>query len=252
MKVLYLDESGDHDLVNIDPAYPVFVLGGVILDRTYARTVMEPRVRAFKTHWFGTDQIVLHSVDIARGKRGFERLRSDRAFRVEFLAALSDLMEELDYRVVACVIHKDRHVERYGRDAPDPYAVALDVVVERFCLEIGDRLDGGAVYAERRRPDLDHGLDAAWERLRANGTPRLNEDGTGLIDERIIGFGLKAKSLNLVGLQLADLVISPIGRHQTGLDTHDNRNIVQRKVCRDRLGRVEGYGLVVLPAPGKK
>ena len=29
MKVLFLDESGDHNLSVIDPQYPMFVLGGV-------------------------------------------------------------------------------------------------------------------------------------------------------------------------------------------------------------------------------
>lgn len=32
MKYLFLDESGSHDLAVIDPAYPVFVLGGAIID----------------------------------------------------------------------------------------------------------------------------------------------------------------------------------------------------------------------------
>ena len=36
MKVLFLDESGDHNLSIIDPQYPLFVLGGVIVDRDYA------------------------------------------------------------------------------------------------------------------------------------------------------------------------------------------------------------------------
>ena len=38
MKILYLDESGDHSLSVIDPQYPVFVLGGVIVDVGYAAT----------------------------------------------------------------------------------------------------------------------------------------------------------------------------------------------------------------------
>ncbi len=247
MKVLYLDESGDHDLVKIDPTYSVFVIGGIIVDRTYARTVMEPKVREFKLEWFGVEEIILHSVDIARAKKGFERLRSDRVFREAFLTALSELMQELDYQVVACVIHKDRHVAKYGKRALDPYGVGLEIVVERFCFEVGDTTDGGIIYAEKRRADLDHGLDVAWERLRANGTYRLNKHRLGQIDERIIGLSLKAKSVNIAGLQLADLVISPVARNQMGLYTHDNWDIVKSKMCKDRFGRVEGYGLVVLP-----
>jgi 23S rRNA U2552 (ribose-2'-O)-methylase RlmE/FtsJ len=37
MKVLFLDESGDHNLSVIDPQYPLFVLGGVIMDLDYAK-----------------------------------------------------------------------------------------------------------------------------------------------------------------------------------------------------------------------
>ena len=247
MKVLFLDESGDHDLANINPDYPVFVIGGIIVDRTYARTVMEPRVREFKREWFGSENIVLHSADIARAKNGFERLRVDRSFREAFLGALSALMRELDYEVVACVIHKDRHVAKYGARALDPYDFGLEIVVERFCFEIGDNIDGGLIVAEKRRHDLDHGLDVAWERLRIRGTYQLNRHRRGQIDERIIGLNLKAKSVNIAGLQLADLVISPIGRHAMGLHTHDNWDIVRSKMCQDRHGRVEGYGLVVLP-----
>lgn len=252
MKVMYLDESGDHDLSSIDSSYPVFVIGGIIVERTYARTVMEPRVRAFKRLWFGTDGIVLHAADIVRGKRGFERLRTDRGCREAFLPALSDLMRDLDYRVVACVVRKDRYVAASGDSAQDPYDLGSKVVVERFCMEIGGAIDGGIVYAEKRRPDLDHALDVAWEALRAEGTDRLNEQRRGIVDERIIGFSLKAKGVNLAGLQLADLAVSAIGRRYAGLATHDNWDIVKGKLCRDERGRGEGYGLVVLPDRAQK
>jgi hypothetical protein len=33
VKVMFLDESGDHNLTVIDPQYPIFVLGGIIADR---------------------------------------------------------------------------------------------------------------------------------------------------------------------------------------------------------------------------
>lgn len=250
VKMLYLDESGDHDLVNITPDASVFVLGGIILDRTYARTVLEPRVRDFKFEWFGTDRIILHSIDISRATRGFERLRTDRGFRTAFLAALSAVMAELDYKVLACVIHKDQHIAKYGKRAFDPYDLGLEILVERFCAEIGDTPDGGIIYAEKRRSDLDHGLDVAWERLRAHGTGHFTAQRRSQVDKRIIGLGLKAKSVNIAGLQLADLVISPIRRHHLGLRTHDNWDIIRDKLCADSQGRVAGYGLVVLPKQG--
>jgi hypothetical protein len=36
LKALYLDGSGDHDHVTVDPRYPLSALGGVIVDQDYA------------------------------------------------------------------------------------------------------------------------------------------------------------------------------------------------------------------------
>ncbi|MBT4069358.1 MAG: DUF3800 domain-containing protein, partial [Candidatus Marinimicrobia bacterium] len=45
MKILFLDESGDHDLRIIDPQYPLFVLGGVIVEQAYAEGQMTEEVQ---------------------------------------------------------------------------------------------------------------------------------------------------------------------------------------------------------------
>lgn len=38
MKVMFLDESGDHNLSVIDQQYPLFILGGVIVEKEYAES----------------------------------------------------------------------------------------------------------------------------------------------------------------------------------------------------------------------
>ena len=35
MKIMFLDESGDHSLDKIDKSYPMFVLAGCIFDQEY-------------------------------------------------------------------------------------------------------------------------------------------------------------------------------------------------------------------------
>ena len=59
---------------------------------------------------------------------------------------------------------------------------------------------------------------------------------------------LKAKSVNIAGLQLADLVITPVGRQAMGLDPRGFWDIVAKKMCQ-KNGIVDGYGLVTLPKP---
>jgi Protein of unknown function (DUF3800) len=73
MKVLFLDESGDHNLSVIDPSYPLFVLGGVIMEEAYAREVLTPRLAEFKRQLFGREDIVLHTADITRNRNGSMR-----------------------------------------------------------------------------------------------------------------------------------------------------------------------------------
>ena len=131
MKVLFLDESGDHNLSVIDPQYPVFVLGGVIVDKDYAEGPLVEALNDFKQEFFGTGEIVLHTSDIVGNRNGFESLR-DPDFRDRFYLKLNKLMRSLPYQVVACAIRKDRHLERYGELAINPYSLSLSLVVERI------------------------------------------------------------------------------------------------------------------------
>ena len=134
MKVLFLDESGDHNLSKIDPQYPLFVLGGVVVDQTYAEGELSERLNRLKQGLFGRSDIVLHTADFVRNRNGFERMK-EPAFRQVVYRELNTLMKSLSYTVVACAIRKDEHLARYGLAALDPYMLSLDILVERFCFE---------------------------------------------------------------------------------------------------------------------
>jgi hypothetical protein len=243
VKLLFLDESGDHNLSVIDPQYPIFILGGVIVDERYAEGPLSSALDEFKQEVFGRTDIVLHTADITRNRNGFEQLK-DGDFRAKFYGRLNDLMRSLEYSVVACAIRKDAHLSRYGLAALDPYLLSLDILVERFCFEIGSISQGGAILAEKRDHVLDRELELAWLNLKIQGTRYVQASD---VDRRIVGLNLRAKHENIAGLQLADLVVSPIGRHLLGKIDKEDWNIVEKKFRRDRRGRVEGHGLVVLP-----
>lgn len=243
MKVLFLDESGDHNLAVIDPAYPLFVLGGVIVEQRYAEGSLEDALRDFKRRLFGRDDLILHTADITRNRNGFERLK-EREFRETFYRELNALLRSIPFQVVACVIRKDDHLRRYGVAALDPYMLSLDVLVERFCMEIGNVSSGGVIVAERRDATLDRELDIAWLNLKVQGTRYMKARD---IENRILGLNLRPKTANIAGLQLADLVVTPIGRKVLGKSIKEDYRIVEEKFRCSRTGQVEGYGLVVLP-----
>jgi len=56
------------------------------------------------------------------------------------------------------------------------------------------------------------------------------------------------KSSNSVGLQLADLMARPVGLHHIRPDQPNRAfDVVQQKFRRSPTGRIEGWGLKVLP-----
>jgi len=240
---MFLDESGDHSLSCIDPQYPVFVLGGIIVDQKYAEGELSQRIREFKRSLFNTDELTLHTADICRNRNGFERLK-EADFRQRFYTELNQLMSELQYQVVACVIRKDAHLARHGLAALDPYMLSLQVLVERFCFEIGNLAGGGVIIAEKRDPTLDHQLELAWLDLRIRGTNYLQ---AAKIQQRIVGLTLRKKADRIAGLELADLVVSPIGRAAIGKQPKQDYQIIESKFRKNHAGRYLGIGLTVLP-----
>ena len=69
--VVYVDESGDHGMVNIDPNYPVFVLAFCVFHKRHYSEMVVSALEKFKFNHFGHDQVVLHENEIRK-----ERARS--------------------------------------------------------------------------------------------------------------------------------------------------------------------------------
>lgn len=244
MLVLFLDESGDHNLRVGDRLYPVFVLGGVLVDDVYALGELEDEVRRFKRELCGRDDLVLHTADIARNRNGFGALVAP-AVRARFYERLNALVRSLRFETIACAAHKDVYVARHGVSAADPYAVGLRVLAEQLCHAVGGAPGTARIVAERRGPALDRQLDLTWAALRLQGAGSVTP---ATVRERIVGLEHRHKHENVAGLQLADLVVSPIGRHVLGKPAREDVRIVEEKLRRRAGGGgYLGIGLTVLP-----
>lgn len=214
-----------------------------MVDVEYAKGEMTERVNAFKRELFGTEEVVLHTADMVRNRKGFEQMARPE-FREQFYRKLNVLLSELKFQIVACAIRKDDHLSRYGFAAVDPYHLALEVLVERFCYEVGDRQDGGVIVAEKRGPILDRQLRLAWLTLKTRGTRYVQATQ---VTNRVRGLGLRGKQDNLAGLQVADLVVTPIGRSLLGKSSLVDYGVIQSKFRCNHRKEYGGVGLVVLP-----
>jgi len=88
----------------------------------------------------------------------------------------------------------------------DPEHVQL-----KRCAVAGAAVPAHPAYRQfRHHEDVDRERDIAWLNLKVQGTRYIQAKD---IESRVVGLNLRAKAENIAGLQLADLVVSPIGRN---------------------------------------
>ncbi|MDN5869414.1 MAG: DUF3800 domain-containing protein [Nitrococcus sp.] len=223
------------------PRIPLFVLTFCLIAKADYCSQVAPVVAGFKHRWFGHEAMILHAHEIRKEKGDF-RFLFDRAVRQQFMDELSDVMARLPYTLIASAIDKPR-LNRQHVDPDNPYAIAMQFCLERawlFLKEHGQSERETHVLVESRGRKEDADLELVCRRIC---------DGANAVGERLpFEVVFVDKKQNLPGLQLADLVCHPIGRHL--LKTQQvNRayDIIEKKFRRNREGKIEGYGLKFFP-----
>ncbi len=236
--IVYVDESGDHGRAS--PEYPVFVLAFCLFDKEVYASEFTTAVQRLKFKYFGHDTIVLHEREIRKALPPFECLRGQGP-REAFMNDLNALVESAPFKLVAAVIRKTKLEAQYA--SPDnPYHLAMQFGLERIAREL--RLTAASrpvhVVVEKRGRREDDELELAFRRVC---------DGDNFPREkwpmRIV---FAAKEGNYAGMELADLVARPIGRHILA-PTAPNRawEIIKLKLRRSPEGEILGWGIKSFP-----
>lgn len=239
--IIYADESGDHGLDSIDQQYPVFVLSFCIFKKTIYNQEIIPMLQNLKFQFFEHDMIVLHSHEI-RKARGPFKILVNRIIRQNFLEALNKLVENSLFTLISSVIDK-RELKKQYVDPDNPYSIALGFCLERAKLFLNrkgqtDRLTYLILESRGKREDDE--LELVFRRL-CQGENWRHET----LPFEII---FASKKFNSTGLQIADLMGQPIGRHILE-PNQSNRayDIIERKFDRNNSGKIEGWGLKIFP-----
>src|SRR5215471_10227540 len=128
--IVYADESGDHGLTSINPQHPVFVLAFCVVRKLIYIDSIVPAFQKLKFDFWGHDGVVLHSHEIRKEHGDFNILRNAEV-RMNFINQLNEVIEKADFTIIAAIIDKKRHVEKYVKPA-DPYEIALAFCMERL------------------------------------------------------------------------------------------------------------------------
>jgi hypothetical protein len=243
--ILFVDESGDHNLANIDDNFPVFCLAGCAFESNYYNGEVRKTVDEFKLRWWGRTEVDLHSREIRKCEGDFSFLH-DPAKKEAFYADLNGLVSSLRFRIIAIVILKNSHRDRYGPKAKHPYSLSLAFMLERYSKLIvrNGWAESGWILAESRGGDEDGALKAEYCRLVKQGTYYQSNLSN------ITSLWTEKKSANIAGLQIADLVAYPIAaKVLRPMMENKSLEILMEKFDVSPRGQILGFGLKIFPEP---
>ena len=240
--IIFADESGNPNLKTVDPNYPVFVFCCCVFRRQHYDATAAPAVAALKASHFGNPDVILRSHPIRRRLPPFD-FPGNPHQRAAFMADLTRIIAAADFTVIATVVDLARFQQRY------PVASAVDHLAFRQCIiRLTDLLQSRGqhelattIVIESRGQQDDNALLQEYQTLRQAA---LDSEQTPPNFE----LQFDPKGNNTAGVQIADLVAAPIGRHLAS-PQHRNRawDIISTKLYQSPQGQKDGWGLIRLP-----
>lgn len=237
---VFVDESGDHSLDPINLEYPVFVLAFCVF-RKDEYSAFIPRLHQLKFQFFGHDAVVFHEREIRKADGPFSFLVNSEV-RSRFFQELNALVADAPFQLIAAVIRKLDLRSKYIHPG-HPYSLALRFGLERLHSLLNSAGQRGRlthVVVERRGKREDNELELEFRRI----------CGGQNIKEAAFPFELVFvdKRANSCGLQIADLVARPIGRHILDPEAPNRAfDILAPKFYGTGAGGIRGRGLKCFP-----
>lgn len=208
---LFIDESGDHGLVHLDPSFPVFLLCGVLVSEDNY-TIIRSNINGVKSYFWKNKEVILHSRDIRKCEKEFQIL-FNLTVKADFYNQLNGIIKNSKYRVIASAINKEKYIKTYGKLSNDVYELALSFIIERAVFSLDEVKEPSKqleIIIEKRGRKEDKKLDEHFQRLLARGTNYIKAER---LKEIRIKITFKDKKENINGLQLTDLIAYPIARY---------------------------------------
>lgn len=188
MRLIYIDESGDHGTDNRNGDYPLFVLVACSFESSVYTRHFLPSMIEFKLRHWGHELAVLHEREICRPQGEFSFLLN-ASKRVAFLEDLSRLVRFSHAHVHAVAWDKRDSSRRFS------YGACLSHLLEELTDGEVDAPPPPVILESRGRHEDERTVKALCD---------LNLEKFGAI--RFVD-----KKANVAGLQLADLCARPIG-----------------------------------------
>lgn len=242
----YIDESGDHnlDMKTVDNKYNVFVLGLVLIKKENYESI-DTGFKKIKKDIFGSEDFILHTNELnnPNDKRSDPRNKViyNPTKRAEFYALINEFIKNAPFTTCYMVVRKEHFVNQYTTPI-DPYELSFENILNRTMkYSHGRDVD---MHIECRQSGLDRQMEAQFAKYSLSGTRFCTAED---IKRRIKKFEFFDKNKNITGIQIADLLANPVGRHFLGKVPKVAGNEVPYVLARSKLAGGVKNALTIFP-----
>ncbi|MCM1125685.1 MAG: DUF3800 domain-containing protein [Lachnospiraceae bacterium] len=204
---LFLDESKPNT------NFQNFTLGGVAIEKEKYELEIKPDVKKIKIDCFGSDQVILHEIDIRKKEGDFEGITKRQ--QSDFFNRLGHLFIDNDFLTVFAVSINLSDLDKLykAEDRNDIYYIALQLLMENYVQFLSVHEGKGYIYLETTDDVNNAKLQNLFHLLKATGTLFVKKE---TLQARLHTINFAIKSENNIGLQLADFIPNALARKALG------------------------------------
>lgn len=236
---LFLDESKPNT------NFQNFTLGGIVIEKMDYETKIKPMVNELKKECFGSDQVILHEIDIRQKQGDFVGISKQQ--QELFFERLKELFSENNLlSVFAVSVNIDDLDKLYKEeDRNDIYYIALQLLMENFVQFLSTHDGVGTVYLETTDATNNAKLQNLFHLLKATGTLFVKKE---VLQTRLCTINFAIKSENIIGLQLADFIPNPLARQALGKRQKPYSILegIETKLYDGKVGMSERFGFKII------
>jgi hypothetical protein len=227
----FIDETGDHNLIKIDPDFPLFGLGAIIISKSEYKKLNIGIENIKKKYFKNPKTFILHSAELTRP----DNFKSDprnmvlenAGTRRNFYADIDCLLSEIEFKLVACFVLKNK-IKDPCNFPIDPYHFSFEILLNRI-IKYGSAKN--IITVENRDKKLNNELVAEYERFCKVGIHKYTAKAV----RGKTTFQLKNKRENINGLQVIDLIMATLSRKFLGKPEKPKGNGVSLQVIENKL-----------------
>jgi hypothetical protein len=248
---IFIDECGSHSLTAKE-SFNAFALAAIIV-KDIDFPSLDEKWKGWKDAKLGSPEKLVHEPDLRRGNGSFY-CGGDAARRLAAHEALENLIPNLPFTGIACILNRPEYMRIYGEQPLDaslplhPYLMTLHFVIERAAMALQEKFAGAKAHIviESRGPKEDAAMQYELARLFIDGTSFVS--ASYFRHQFFPGIVFKSKDTNCTGLQLADLLARPCAEKALAPATSPPRwNVFKRKLCDGQFTQHSILGLKIVP-----